>query len=76
MFEILCNLEPIRYDTPTILFEEKDEFNQVIFLQKGAYFKVGFLLNKKPIYKIKLNMHEVGAYGVTFQKRSTFIYKT
>ena len=52
MFEILCNLEPIRYETPTILFEEKDEFNQVIFLQKGAYFKVGFLLNKKPIYKI------------------------
>lgn len=52
MFEILKNLEPIQYDSSTILFEEKDEFNQVIFLQNKAFFKVGFLLNKKPIYKI------------------------
>ena len=76
MFKILCNLEPINYEESTILFEELDEFNSVIFLQKKAFFKVGFLLNKKPIYKIRLNVHEVGAYGITFDQKSSFIYKT
>ena len=66
MFEILSNLEPIRYDTATVLFDELDEFNQVIFLQKQSMFKVGFRLNKAPIYKIKLKQHEIGAYGVSF----------
>ena len=74
MFIILCNLEPIKYETPTILYEELDEFNSVIFLMKKAYFKVGFLLNKRPMYKIRLNIHEIGAYGITFDKRSSFIY--
>ena len=68
MFLILCNLEPINYLESTILFEELDEFNSVIFLQKKAFFKVGFLLNKKPMFKIKLNVHEVGAYGISFDK--------
>ena len=38
MFGILNNLEPIRYESKEIIFDELDEYSAVIFLMKNAYF--------------------------------------
>jgi hypothetical protein len=74
MFEILQNLEPIRYARHTILFDELDEFHSVIYIL-NSFYHVGYSVNKTHIMKLKLRNQDIGAYGVTFNKKSSFIYK-
>ena len=45
MLEILKNLEPRFEEKDTILIEELDEVNEIIFLEKGI-FEVGYSVNK------------------------------
>jgi len=57
-----------------MLYEELDEFNEVIFVMKGFY-KVGYSINNKyEFLPEKQCKNVIGAYGVTFSKRSLFIY--
>jgi len=59
-----------------LLYEELDEFNEVIFVMKGFY-RVGYSINNKYEFLPEMQTKNViGAYGVTFSKRSLFIYKT
>ena len=59
-----------------IIYEELDEFNEVIFVMEGSYL-VGYSINNKQEFLPEKQIRNViGAYGVTFGKRSLFIYKT
>jgi hypothetical protein len=44
MIRILENLEPVRFDEDTYLYRELDEFNIVLFFDKGEY-KIGYSIN-------------------------------
>ena len=76
MIEMLGQLEPRHEFKDVILFEEQDEVNEVIFFNNGTY-EVGFEINrtKEMVLRYK-NCNLIGAYGVTFNKRSHFVYKT
>jgi myosin-crossreactive antigen len=59
-----------------LLYEELDEFAEVLFFQEGSY-NIGYSINRKEHFPMRLNGCQViGSYGVTFNKRSLFIYKT
>ena len=74
MKQVLANLEPRMEDAGHMLYEELDEFNEVIFVMKGFY-KVGYSINNKyEFLPEKQCKNVIGAYGVTFSKRSLFIY--
>jgi hypothetical protein len=76
MLAILRNMEPRREEPDRMLYEELDEFNEVIFVMSGSY-QVGYSINNKYEYLPEKQFKNViGAYGVTFSKRSLFIYKT
>mgnify|MGYP006090323903 CR=1 FL=1 len=50
--------------------------NEVIFITNGTY-EIGFEINKFKEYVIRFrDCNLIGAYGVTFDKRSHFVYKT
>ena len=66
MMQILMNLEPRYEEQGTQLFQELDEFNDIIFVQKGIV-AIGYEINKKKKYVIRYKDRcVVGAYGVTF----------
>jgi hypothetical protein len=46
MTQVLKNLEPRQEGPDHILYEELDEFNEVIFIMKGFY-QVGYSINNK-----------------------------
>lgn len=74
MFLILSSLEPICFKKSEILYDELDEFHSVIYIMRAEYH-IGYTINKKQYFKIKLVNADIGAYGMTFKKRSEFIYK-
>ena len=45
MFSIFVNLEPIRFNANTILFDELDEFSSVIYII-NAFYHIGYSVNK------------------------------
>ena len=76
MLDILKSLEPLRVPKDTILFNELEDINEVYFFIKGQC-KIGYEINgitRMVITNRKPN--GIGAYGLTFNKRSQFIYKT
>ena len=74
MIEVLTNLEPICAKENTILYNELDEFGEIIFVQKGIV-SIGYELNKMRKMSLKYIDHcVIGAYGVTFNLRSQFVY--
>ena len=76
MMAILQNLEPRKEEPNSFLFEELDEFNEIIFFMKGFY-EVGYSINNKNEFlPEKQSKNVIGAYGATFDKRALFIYKT
>ena len=76
MQDVLFNLEPCIYQTKEILYNELDEFNEIVFMAKGTV-GIGFEINKMPIYCIRYdNGCVIGAFGATFSQRSRFIYRT
>jgi hypothetical protein len=76
MIEMLGYLEPRREEKDKILFEELDEVNEVIFFNNGIY-EIGFEINRTKEYVLRYkDCNLIGAYGVTFHKRSHFVYKT
>lgn len=68
-------MEPIKYDKNFTIANETDEFGQVTFIQKGSV-KIGFEFQKMKKFVLKKENHcVVGAYGLTFNQRSRFIYR-
>lgn len=58
----------------TVIFHELDEFGEIIFVYKGSTV-IGYEINKQQRYCIKfVDNCVIGAYGVTFNQRSAFIY--
>jgi len=74
--EIMQALEPIRLEKDTTLFNELDEITEVYFLMTGTY-EIGFTANLQSFFPMRYQHYSViGAYGVTYLRRSMFIYKT
>lgn len=76
MFNILILLEPIRFFPNFIILDELDESSYVVFLLKQVKYHIGYSVNKKHLFKIKKSDQDIGAYGVTYDKKSNYIYKT
>ena len=75
MMFILQHLEPFNEKRNTILVDEFDAFDLIQFIHKGTVM-VGFEINKIKKYCLKyFNKCIIGAYGITFNKRASFIYK-
>ena len=74
MIGVLMNLEPIKYHKNMILINELDEFSEITFINKGIVM-IGYELNKEKRYCIQFNDRcVIGAYGITFNKRASFLY--
>ena len=67
-------LEPRFEKSKTVIIDELDEFNEIIFISKGTML-VGYEINKQKRYCIKYkNNCVIGGYGVTYNQRASFIY--
>lgn len=76
MTEILKFLEPRHEEGETILFNELDDFTEIMFFNKG-WVDVGFEINRKKMYCLRKKQSIVIAdHGCTFNHKSNFIYKT
>ena len=74
MMQTLKSLEPRKAVPNEYLLEELDEVQEIIFFTQGMY-QIGYSINKKESYPLKYNgCNVLGAYGITFNKRSNFIY--
>lgn len=52
MVHMLNQLEPIKYFRHQIVFEELDEYSEVVFLVDSAKFDVGYSINKTATFKL------------------------
>ena len=74
MMMFLQKLEPRFEPKYTILMDELDESNEVIFICRGAVV-IGYEINKVKKYCIKVKNHcIIGAFGATFNQRSEYVY--
>jgi hypothetical protein len=75
MSSLLLKLEPIFYTSGTIIVNELDEFSEISFCMSGKCV-VGYEINNRKRYCIKYSDNFViGAYDLTFNKRSMFIWR-
>ena len=80
MLGILRNLECRREDRFVVLYNELDEMNEILFFEIGM-FEIGYEINRFTRYVLRFKnsaqrANIIGAYGATFNKRSTFKYRT
>ena len=76
MIDMLSSLEPRREDGNVVIYDELDEVNEVIFINQGTY-EIGFEMNRIQNFVLRFkDSNVIGAYGVTFNKRTLFVYKT
>ena len=76
MIQILHALEPRTEKKDTILINELDEQNEVLFFNHGT-IEIGYEINRIKKYVLRFKgINVIGAYDCTFNKRSTFVYKT
>jgi hypothetical protein len=76
MVGLLSALEPRHEHPEVIIFEENDEVNEVIFFHRGC-LDLGFEINrfKHFVLRIKDDLL-LGAYNLSYNKRTRYIYKT
>jgi hypothetical protein len=73
MIRIMTYLEPRIEKAGSVLFEELDEINEVIFIMMGT-IEIGFEINKTRKFVIRFDKsHMQGAYNCIFDERSMFI---
>ena len=66
MMDLMVRLEPRYEEGDTILLNELDEINEVIYFIKGCYL-VGYEINTEIKYIIEFERGmAIGAYGATF----------
>jgi hypothetical protein len=76
MLDILTHLEPRQELPHTIILNELDEVNEVIFFTKGQV-DIGFEINRVQDYVLRLDKKIIiGAYNLTFNTRSDNVYRT
>ena len=76
MVSVLKSLEPIHEQKNTIIINELDEQNELLFYHNGQY-AVGYEINRVKKFVLRFqNSNVIGAFACTFNKRSVFIYKT
>ena len=76
MFSLLLKLEPIFYNSGTIITNELEEFNEISFCMNGQCV-IGYEINNQRRYCIKYtDSFVLGAYEMTFNKKSMFIYRS
>ena len=84
MIQIMSFLEPRYFQVNTIILNELEEHNEVIYFTDGK-FKVGFEVNGHEHYVIRYQNSsknatsigmDIGQYGCTFNKSSRFNFKT
>jgi hypothetical protein len=74
MVEVLTSLEPRIEKAGSVLFEELDEINEVIFVMKGV-IDMGFEINKTRKFVLRFfKGHTIGTYNCIFDERSMFIF--
>ena len=76
IIKLLRSLESKIETEDSMIFEELDEINEVIFILDGV-IDLGYQINKikKHVLRFDCNF-EIGAYNCTFNERSSFIYKS
>jgi hypothetical protein len=75
MTSLLLKLEPICYYSGTVIANELEEFNEISFCMSGQCV-IGYEINNQKRFCIKYTDNFVlGAYDLTFNKKSMFIYK-
>ena len=75
MIEFLQNLEPRQELEDQILIQELDEFTEVLFFNSGSV-DIGYQINKLNHFVLRRkNGIVIGDHEVTFNHRSSFIYK-
>ena len=42
----------------------------------NSFYHIGYSVNKQHYFKIKMKNQDIGAYSITFNKKSSFIFKT
>ena len=76
MIDMLSSLEPRREAANVVIYDELDEVNEVIFINQGTY-EIGFEMNRIQNFVLRYkDSNVIGAYGVTFNQRTLFVYKT
>ena len=76
MMHVLRSLEPLQMKPNVMIVEELEEFSEVLFFMTGSY-QVGYSINREYRFPIRYGgCREIGAYGVSFNKRSNFAFKT
>ena len=74
MHALLMNLEPISFERKTVIINELDEINEILFVNKGEVV-VGFEINNQKKYCIRLrNQCVIGAYELNFGQRAKYVY--
>ena len=76
MMNVMQALEPIETEPNILIVGELDEFTEVLFYMTGSY-NIGFTVNR--VHKFPLRYggcRVIGAYNVSYNKRSMFAYKT
>lgn len=68
------NLKPRFEKAKTILFEELEEVQEIIFIQKG-YVDIGYEINKQKRYVLRLQpTFEIGGMQCSFDERMMFVF--
>ena len=76
MFQLFICLEPRFEKKNTIIYDELDEFCEIMFVYKGKVL-IGYEINKQRRYCLQYSDKcVVGGFGCTFNQRSAFIYAT
>lgn len=66
MREVLICLQPRKEEMNVVLFNELDEFTEILFFDKGVV-DVGFEINRKKVFcKRKNKLIIIGDHGCTF----------
>lgn len=74
MMDVLAHLEPRREESGTQMVNELDEFNEIVFIQKGV-IAIGYEINKIKRHCIRYKDRcVVGGFGSTFNQRASYIY--
>ena len=76
IMSFLLKLEPFCYPPFYHIVYVLDEYNDVTFVQEGAV-DIGFEFNKKQNFVVRKEKGcVVGAFGITFYRRSRYIYRS
>jgi hypothetical protein len=73
MIHMLQSLEPRYVPKRTVILDEFDECNEIMFVCSGSVL-VGYEVNNVKKYCIKMDRIVVGGHGVIANKRSEFVY--